>query len=207
MNNNKHYYLRRLNVGKGRLEAFSDGVIAIIITVMLLELKVPEGSGIESILSFFPKLSIYLLSFLFLGIYWMNHHHMLHATKKINGKALWANLSLLFWLSLFPLVANWMGENLFKSIPSVAYGFILFMAGLSYLIMQMTIINADKENDVLKNAIGTDWKGKLTQVVIISGILISFIATQIALGLYVVVILIWIIPDKRIEKALLENEK
>ena len=187
---------------KGRLEAFTDGVMAIIITIMVLELKVPEGFDLDSLLAVVPKLLIYLLSFVFVGIYWMNHHHTLHATKKVTGGILWANLSLLFWLSLFPFVARWMGENLFRPLPSAAYGVILFMAGISYLVLQRSIIAADGENSALKKAIGNDWKGKVTSGLIVLAVISSFFLTYLSLIIYILITIIWMVPDKRIEKTL-----
>lgn len=187
-------------MGKGRLEAFSDGVIAIIITIMVLEIHVPESTDIGSLLAVLPQLLIYLLSFIFVGIYWMNHHHLLQSAKQVNGKILWANLTLLFWLSLFPFVAGWMGENLFSTLPSVAYGFILFMAGVSYLVLQNLIISVEGKESELGKAIGNDRKGISTAVLILVGIVFSFIWTPVSLAIYVVIPLIWFIPDIRIEK-------
>ena len=187
---------------KGRLEAFTDGVMAIIITIMVLELKVPEGFELDSLLALVPKLLIYLLSFVFVGIYWMNHHHTLHTTKKVTGGILWANLSLLFWLSLFPFVAGWMGENLYRPLPSAAYGVILFMAGISYLVLQRSIIAADGENSALKKAIGNDWKGKVTSGLIVLAVISSFFLTYLSLIIYILITIIWMVPDKRIEKTL-----
>ena len=187
---------------KGRLEAFTDGVMAIIITIMVLELKVPEGFDLDSLLAVVPKLLIYLLSFVFVGIYWMNHHHTLHATKKVTGGILWANLSLLFWLSLFPFVARWMGENLFRPLPSAAYGVLLVMAGISYLVLQRSIIAADGENSALKKAIGNDWKGKVTSGLIVLAVISSFFLTYLSLIIYILITIIWMVPDKRIEKIL-----
>ena len=187
---------------KGRLEAFTDGVMAIIITIMVLELKVPDGFELNSLLPVVPKLLIYLLSFVFVGIYWMNHHHMVHAAKKVTGAILWANLSLLFWLSLFPFVARWMGENLLRPLPSAAYGLILFMSGISYLILQRSIIASDGDNSALKRAIGNDWKGKVTSLLILLGVIFSFLQAGLSLIIYVLITIIWMIPDRRIEKVL-----
>ncbi|HNK63396.1 MAG TPA: TMEM175 family protein [Anaerolineales bacterium] len=192
---------------KGRLEAFTDGVMAIIITIMVLELKVPDGFELDSLLAVVPKLLIYLLSFVFVGIYWMNHHHMLHTTKKITGGILWANLSLLFWLSLFPFVADWMGENLFRPLPSAAYGFILFMAGISYLILQKSIIASDGENSALKKAVGDDRKGKFTSGLIVLAVIFSFFQTYISLIIYILITIIWMVPDRRIEKVLSSSDE
>ncbi len=190
---------------KGRLEAFTDGVMAIIITIMVLELKVPDGFELNSLLPVVPKLLIYLLSFVFVGIYWMNHHHMVHAAKKVTGGILWANLSLLFWLSLFPFVARWMGENLLRPLPSAAYGFILFMSGISYLILQRSIIASDGDNSALKKAVGNDWKGKVTSLLIVLGVIFSFIQAGLSLIIYVLITIIWMIPDRRIEKVLISE--
>jgi uncharacterized membrane protein len=192
---------------KGRLEAFTDGVMAIIITIMVLELKVPDGFELDALLAIVPKLLIYLLSFVFVGIYWMNHHHMLHATRKVTGATLWANLSLLFWLSLFPLAARWMGENLLQPLPSAAYGMILFLAGLSYLILQQSIIATDGENSALKKAIGGDWKGKVTSLLIALAVISSFLQSYLSLLIYVCITLIWMVPDKRIERVLSSNDE
>ncbi len=187
---------------KGRLEAFTDGVMAIIITIMVLELKVPDGFELNSLLPVVPKLLIYLLSFVFVGIYWMNHHHTLHTARKVTGGILWANLSLLFWLSLFPFVARWMGENLLRPLPSAAYGLILFMSGISYLILQRSIIASDGDNSALKKAIGNDWKGKVTSLLIVLGVIFSFIQAGLSIIIYVLITIIWMIPDRRIEKVL-----
>ena len=192
---------------KGRLEAFTDGVMAIIITIMVLELKVPEGFTMESLIAVAPKLLIYLLSFVFVGIYWMNHHHMFHAAKRVTGGILWANLSLLFWLSLFPFVADWMGENLFRPLPSAAYGFILFMAGISYLILQRSIIASDGENSVLKKAVGNDWKGKVTSGLIFLAVIFSFLQPYLPPIIYILITIIWMVPDMRIEKVLTSGDE
>ena len=194
-------------MAKGRLEAFTDGVMAIIITIMVLELKVPDGFELNSLLPVVPKLLIYLLSFVFVGIYWMNHHHMLHTAQKVTGGILWANLSLLFWLSLFPFVARWMGENLLRPLPSAAYGLILFMSGISYLILQRSIIASDGDNSALKKAIGNDWKGKVTSLLIVLGVIFSFIQASLSLIIYILITIIWMIPDRRIEKVLSSESK
>ncbi len=194
-------------MAKGRLEAFTDGVMAIIITIMVLELKVPDGFELNSLLPVVPKLLIYLLSFVFVGIYWMNHHHMLHTAQKVTGGILWANLSLLFWLSLFPFVARWMGENLLRPLPSAAYGLILFMSGISYLILQRSIIASDGDNSALKKAIGNDWKGKVTSLLIVLGVIFSFIQAGLSIIIYILITIIWMIPDRRIEKVLSSESK
>lgn len=187
-------------MGKGRLEAFSDGVIAIIITIMVLELKVPKNYDLNSIFSIIPHFLSYVLSFIYLGIYWNNHHHLLHVCKKVNGKILWANLHLLFWLSLVPFATSWMGENHFETIPSITYGVILFFSAIAYYILQIQIIKTHGENSDLKAVIGNDFKGKVSVVLYLTAILAGFIFKWISFGIYILVALIWLIPDKRIEK-------
>jgi uncharacterized membrane protein len=189
-------------MGKSRLEAFSDGVIAIIITIMVLELKVPHGDSFDSLEPLIPVFLSYVLSFVYVGIYWNNHHHMLHASLKISGGVLWANLHLLFWLSLFPFATGWMGENHFAPVPSAFYGVVLLMAAIAYVILQQTIIAAEGPNSVLKTAIGGDWKGKLSPIVYLLGIASSFWVQWLAAALYVLIALIWLVPDRRIEHAL-----
>jgi TMEM175 potassium channel family protein len=189
-------------MGKNRLEAFSDGVIAIIITIMVLEMKVPHGEGIETLVPVIPVFLSYVLSFVYLGIYWNNHHHMLHATQRVTGSMLWANLHLLFWLSLIPFATGWMGENHFASAPAALYGAVLLMAGVAYLILQQLIIASQGPNSIIKKAIGGDWKGKLSPVLYAAAILLAFWWRWVSLGLYVVVALLWLIPDRRIEKVL-----
>jgi uncharacterized membrane protein len=189
-------------VGKSRLEAFSDAVIAIIITIMVLEMKVPHGHSLEDLRPLVPVFLSYVLSFVYVGIYWNNHHHMLHACQRISGGALWANLHLLFWLSLFPFVSGWMGESHFAAWPSAMYGFVLLMAACAYLILQQTIIAAEGTSSVLKRAVGRDWKGKLSPLIYITAIASTFFLTWLAEVLYVMVALIWLVPDRRIEVAL-----
>jgi len=189
-------------MGKNRLEAFSDGVIAIIITIMVLELKVPHGEGIETLVPLLPIFLSYILSFVYLGIYWNNHHHMLHVTQRVTGPMLWANLHLLFWLSLVPFATGWMGENHFAPAPSALYGAVLLMAGIAYVILQQLIIASQGPDSILKKAVRGDWKGKLSPVLYAVAILSTFWWQWIALGLYVVVALIWLIPDRRIENVL-----
>jgi uncharacterized membrane protein len=189
-------------MGKNRLEAFSDGVIAIIITIMVLELKVPHGEGIETLVPLLPVFLSYVLSFVYLGIYWNNHHHMLHVTRTVTGPMLWANLHLLFWLSLIPFATGWMGENHFAAAPSALYGAVLLMAGVAYVILQQLIIASQGPDSILKRAVRGDWKGKLSPVLYAVAILSTFWWKWIALGLYVVVALIWLIPDRRIENVL-----
>jgi len=189
-------------MGKNRLEAFSDGVIAIIITIMVLELKVPHGEGMETLVPLLPVFLSYVLSFVYLGIYWNNHHHMLHVTQRVTGPMLWANLHLLFWLSLVPFATGWMGENHFAPAPSALYGAVLLMAGIAYVILQQLIIASQGPDSILKKAVRGDWKGKLSPVLYAVAILSTFWWKWIALGLYVVVALIWLIPDRRIEHVL-----
>ena len=189
-------------MGKNRLEAFSDGVIAIIITIMVLELKVPHGEGIETLVPLLPVLLSYILSFVYLGIYWNNHHHMLHVTQRVTGPMLWANLHLLFWLSLIPFATGWMGENHFAAAPSALYGAVLLMAGIAYLILQQLIIASQGPDSILKKAVRGDWKGKVSPVLYAAAILSAFWWKWISLGLYVFVALLWLIPDRRIEHIL-----
>ena len=191
---------------KNRLEAFSDGVLAIVITIMVLELKVPHGDSFETLQTLIPVFLSYVLSFIYIGIYWNNHHHLMHAVHKITGKNLWANLHLLFWLSLIPFTTGWMGENHFTAIPSALYGVNLFFAGFAYWILQQSFIHSKHENTILNKAIGKDFKGVISMLLYFLGIGVAFIYPAIALLIYVVVALIWIIPDRRIEVALEENE-
>jgi uncharacterized membrane protein len=193
-------------MGKGRFEAFSDGVLAIIITIMVLELKVPEGSELVSLKPLITKFLSYILSFIYLGIYWNNHHHMLHAVKEVNGVSLWANLHLLFWLSLVPFVTAWMGENHFTKWPVALYGVVLLMAAISYTLLAKTLINNQNSNKRLAKAFGKDEKGKLSMALYAIGIIITFVNQYIGLGLFAVVAMIWFIPDTRIEKTLLNEE-
>jgi uncharacterized membrane protein len=189
-------------MSKGRLEAFSDGVIAILITIMVLELKVPHGTDWEALRPVVSIFLIYVLSFVFLGIYWNNHHHMLHAADRINGKVLWANLHLLFWLSLIPFVTRWMGENQFAPLPTAVYGGALLMAALAYTILQAAIVAAHSANSRLAAAVGNDVKGKISLLVYVAAIPLAFINQWIAIGLYVLVALIWLVPDPRIESRM-----
>jgi uncharacterized membrane protein len=189
-------------MGKSRLEAFSDGVLAIIITIMVLELKVPHGEDLEVLRPLIPVFLSYVLSFVYLGIYWNNHHHMLHATQTVTGPMLWANLHLLFWLSLIPFATGWMGENHFTAAPSALYGVVLLMAAVAYVILQQLIIASQGPDSILKKAIGSDWKGKLSPVLYAAAIPLAFWWQWISLGLYVVGALLWLIPDRRIENVL-----
>jgi uncharacterized membrane protein len=189
-------------MGKSRFEAFSDGVIAIIITIMVLELKVPHGESIDALAPLIPVFLSYVLSFIYVGIYWNNHHHMLHACHKVTGPMLWANLHLLFWLSLFPFATGWMGENHFAAAPSAAYGVVLLMAAVAYWILQQIIIASQGSDSLLKKAVGTDWKGKVSPLIYVIAIPTAFWSPWISQGLYILVALVWLVPDRRIEKAL-----
>jgi uncharacterized membrane protein len=192
---------------KGRLEAFSDGVVAVIITIMVLEMKVPQGPDPAALWPLVPVFLSYVLSFVYVGIYWNNHHHMLHATHRVNGAILWANLHLLFWLSLVPFVTGWMGENYFASTPTAIYGAVLLMAAIAYWILQRTIIAEQGGASVLAEAVGKDFKGKFSQVCYAIAIPTAFVHEWISGGLYVLVALIWLVPDRRIERVLMVSRK
>ena len=192
---------------KGRLEAFSDGVIAIIITIMVLEMKVPLGEGVQALRPLLPIFLSYVLSFAYVGIYWNNHHHMLQASRRVTGAMLWANLHLLFWLSLFPFATGWMGENHFATAPSALYGAVLLMAALAYWILQGVIIASEGAGSVLKKAVGSDWKGKLSLALYLVAIVTSVRSSWAAQAIYVSVALIWLIPDRRIEHAMREANR
>jgi len=187
-------------MGKSRLEAFSDGVLAIIITIMVLELKVPHENDFAALVHVFPVFLSYILSFIYVGIYWNNHHHMLHLAKRINGAVLWANLHLLFWLSLTPFVTAWMGENCFAVAPTALYGVVLLMAGIAYWILEQTLIAAEGPDSRLGSAVGKDLKGILSLVLYAVAIPSVFMSPWVADGLYAFVALIWLIPDRRIER-------
>jgi uncharacterized membrane protein len=190
-------------LGTTRLEAFSDGVLAIIITIMVLELKVPHGAEVADLVPLWPVFASYVLSFVNVGIYWNNHHHMLHVTKRVDGAVLWANLHLLFWLSLFPFVTGWMGENHFESAPTAAYGVVCLMAAIAYYILQMIIIRREGRDSILARAVGRrDLKGRLSPLFYIAGVLAAFVAPWISWLLYISVAVIWLVPDRRIERAL-----
>jgi uncharacterized membrane protein len=191
---------------KSRLEAFSDGVLAIIITIMVLELKVPHGESMDALAPLVPVFLSYVLSFVYVGIYWNNHHHMLHASNKVTGAILWANLHLLFWLSLFPFATGWMGENHFAAAPSAFYGFVLLMAAIAYFILQQVIIASQGPDSILKKAVGSDWKGKASPLFYVIAIAAAFWSHWISQCLYVLVALIWLVPDRRIEKALADGK-
>jgi len=186
----------------GRLEAFSDAVIAIIITIMVLEMKVPHGATVDTLVPVIPVFLSYVLSFVYLGIYWNNHHHMMHMCRRVTGPILWANLHLLFWLSLIPFTTGWMGENHFAAAPSALYGVVLLMAAIAYWALQQQIIASQGADSVLRKALGGDWKGRLSPLLYALAILVAFRWRWAALALYVLVALLWLIPDRRIEKAL-----
>ena len=189
-------------MNKSRLEAFSDGVIAIIITIMVLELKVPHEPTFAALAPMLPVLLSYVLSFVYVGIYWNNHHHMLAAVRHVSGSALWANLHLLFWLSLFPFATAWMGENHFAAAPTVAYGVVLLMAAIAYWILQQRLVALDGPGSPLKHAIGVDLKGKLSPLFYIAGIAATALSPWLAQAMYIAVALIWLVPDRRIESSL-----
>ena len=193
-------------MGKSRIEAFSDGVLAIIITIMVLELKVPHETTLAALAALWPVVASYVLSFVYLGIYWNNHHHMFHAVKRVSGGVLWANLHLLFWLSLVPFVTAWMGENHFAAVPMAAYGVVMLMAAIAYWILQQTLIRHDGNESLLAVAVGSDFKGKLSPVLYMIAIPAAFQSRWLAAGLYVAVALIWLVPDRRIERVL-ERER
>ncbi len=194
-------------ITKGRLEAFSDAVIAIIITIMVLELKVPHNASVEALVPLIPIFISYVLSFIYIGIYWNNHHHMLHAAKSVNGKILWANMHLLFWLSMIPFVTGWMGENHFEMWPVVFYGIVLLMNSISYYILAQTLVKHHGKESLIATAVGHDWKGKLSTALYALGIGLSFVNPWIGFALYTVVAIIWLIPDTRIERVLVEGYK
>ncbi|PKA84288.1 putative membrane protein [Ulvibacter sp. MAR_2010_11] len=183
-----------------RLEAFSDGVLAIIITIMVLELKAPHDVTLEALVPELPVFASYLFSFIYLGIYWNNHHHLFQVTEKVNGKILWANLHLLFWLSLIPFTTSWFGEHPLENVPVFLYGFNLLMSAIAYYILQTAILKHHGKDFILKKAVGKDFKGKISMLLYIIGIGVSFFSTWIAIGCYIAVAVIWLIPDKRIEE-------
>jgi uncharacterized membrane protein len=192
-------------MNKNRVEAFSDGVIAILITIMVLELKVPHGDSLDALQPLLPVFLSYVLSFVYLGIYWNNHHHMLHASHRVTGAVLWANLHLLFWLSLIPFATGWMGENHFARGPAALYGGVLFMAAIAYRVLQQLIIASEGEDSLLKRAVGNDWKGKASPVIYALAVITTVWSQWISISLYVLVALIWLVPDRRIERVLAEK--
>jgi uncharacterized membrane protein len=192
-------------MSKNRLEAFSDGVIAILITIMVLEMKVPHGEDWDALRPTLPVFLTYVMSFVYVGIYWNSHHHMLHAVERVNGSVLWANLHLLFWLSLFPFATGWMGENHFAPLPTAMYGVVLLLAAIAYVILQSLLIAQHGPDSPLKKAVGRDLKGKASMVLYFVAIPLAFIAPQISVALYVGVALMWIVPDRRIEHEVAEQ--
>ena len=189
-------------MGKERLAAFSDGVIAIIITIMVLELKVPHGSTWSVLMTVAPSFLSYVLSFIYLGIYWNNHHHLLHTVARVDGLILWANSHLLFWLSLIPAATAWMGENFLASTPTAVYGIILLMPAIAYYLLQKAIIRKHGTHSVLANALGKDIKGKISPIFYIAGSALAFVNPWLAIAIYVLVAVIWLVPDRRIEKVI-----
>ena len=189
-------------MGRGRLEAFSDGVLAIIITIMVLELKAPHGAGLSDLRPLIPVFLSYVLSFVYVGIYWSNHHHLLHAVTQVNGRILWANLHLLFWLSLIPFATGWMGENNFAAWPVAFYGGVLLSAGIAYFILARALVSYHGRDSALAKAPGKDFKGKVSVVIYAAAIPLSFVSPLLACALYVLVAVMWLIPDRRIERAL-----
>jgi uncharacterized membrane protein len=190
-------------MSKARLEAFSDGVFAVIITIMVLELKAPHGADWDAFRPLLPAFLTYVLSYVFLGIYWNNHHHMMHATDRVNGASLWANLHLLFWLSLVPFVTGWMGDHHFGALPTAAYGAVLFMAGIAYVVLEGRLLNAG--NPRLADAVGHDNKGKISAVLYLAAIPLAFVHPWIADGIYAIVAMTWLVPDRRIERKIAER--
>jgi uncharacterized membrane protein len=188
-------------VGKGRFEAFSDGVIAVIITIMVLELKAPHGTDLAALVPLIPVFLSYVISFIYVGIYWNNHHHMLHVVQHVNGRALWANLHLLFWLSLIPFVTAWVNENHFDPLPVALYGVVLLMSGTAYYILERTLIAHHGPDSALARAMGSDFKGIASMVIYAAAIVLAFVNPWIACALYVFVAGMWFIPDRRIEKT------
>ena len=189
-------------MGKGRVEAFSDGMIAIIITIMVLELKVPEGFDLAALRPVLPVFCAYVLSFIYVGIYWNNHHHMFHAVQKVNGAVLWANLHLLFWLSLLPAVTHWVGENHLASWPTAMYGVVLFMSAIAYFILMRVLIREHGEDSTLAKAIGNDFKGKVSVVIYLTGIALAFVVPWGSAALYTLAAAWWLVPDRRIEHVM-----
>lgn len=193
-------------MNKTRLEAFSDGVFAIIITIMVLEIKVPHGHNFEDLLALLPIFLSYVLSFIYLGIYWNNHHHMMHTVKHVSGSILWANMHLLFWLSLVPFATAWIGESGFEAAPMIVYGICLLLSAIAYFILQSQIIKQEGEHSILKKAIGNDLKGKVSPVIYLIAICLGWVNPFLSGALYVLVALIWLVPDKRIERTI-KNEQ
>jgi uncharacterized membrane protein len=189
-------------MGPGRLEAFSDGVIAIIITIMVLELKIPHGEDLSALAELWPVFLSYVLSFIYVGIYWNNHHHLIRTVKRVTGPIMWANLHLLFWLSLFPFCTGWIGENHFSQTPVAVYGAVLFMAGVAYTILLLAIKHSPGTDGRFAQAIGADWKGKASLVLYLLGVVLSHLQPTVAFLVYCIVAVMWFIPDRRLEKVL-----
>ncbi|HLY17148.1 MAG TPA: TMEM175 family protein [Bryobacteraceae bacterium] len=192
---------------KNRLEAFSDGVLAIIITIMVLEMKVPRGAHFSELSPLIPVFSSYVLSYVYVGIYWNNHHHLFQITHRVNGGILWSNLHLLFWLSLFPFATAWMGENHLAPAPTAVYGIVLLAAGIAYYILQCAILACEGRNSLLATAIGRDWKGKVSPLIYLLAVPVAFFSPWVANALYALVALLWLVPDRRIERALRSHER
>jgi uncharacterized membrane protein len=193
-------------VQKNRLEAFSDGVIAIIITIMVLEMNVPHGTDLADLKPILPVFLSYVLSFIYIGIYWSNHHHLLHATHRVSGGILWANLHLLFWLSLVPFVTGWMGENHFAALPAALYGLVLLLAGVAYRILQSAIVARQGRDSILAGELGRDRKGKLSLALYVVGIGLSFVSPWLGAALYVLVAAMWLVPDRRLERVVEKHD-
>jgi uncharacterized membrane protein len=193
-------------MGRGRLEAFSDGVLAVIITIMVLELKAPRGADFAALAPLVPALLTYVVSFVFIGIYWNNHHHMLHAAAHIDGRVLWANLHLLFWLSLVPFITEWVGSAPTASAPTALYGAVLLMAGVAWLILQRSLVKLNGPDSALARAVGRDLKGRISAVLYSVGIVLAFVNTWVSDSVYVLVAMMWLVPDRRIERTIRAGE-
>ena len=191
-------------MGKERLAAFSDGVIAIVITIMVLELKIPHGADWSALSGVAPNFASYVLSFIYLAIYWNNHHHLLHTVTRVDGVILWANANLLFWLSLIPAATAWLGENPLAPVPTAVYGLVLLMPAIAYVLLQWAILRKQGENSILAHALGMDLKGKLSPLFYLTGVALAFVAPLLSIGLYVLVAILWLVPDRRIERVLPE---
>jgi len=192
-------------MGKERLAAFSDGVIAIIITIMVLELKVPHGADWPALVGVAPHFAAYVLSFVYLAIYWNNHHHLLHTVTRVDGLILWANANLLFWLSLIPVATAWLGENLLAPIPTAVYGVVLLLPAIAYVLLQYAILHLHGQQSVLARALGSDFKGKISPLFYLAGIALAFVVPVVSIALYALVAIMWLVPDRRIEKVLPES--
>ena len=191
-------------MGKGRLEAFSDGVIAIIITIMVLELKVPHGTSLHALREVWAPFAAYVVSFIYVGIYWNNHHHLVHTVKHVDGWIMWANLHLLFWLSLMPKATEWVGEEIHESMPLAAYSFVMLMAGVAYMLLQIAIVRHG-ENDALRESLGKDWKGKASGIAYAAGVPLAFVSAWITIALIVAIAVVWLVPDRRVTRVIGEH--